>query len=98
MYCARVIISGIVIIEIKVLTETKFAEVSVSASYFAENIVVAAATGEQMEITEETSIISLTPQTQRIRRAIRGRTTSLNAIAKMHFISLKVLKISLLAR
>ena len=86
------------IIEIKVLTETKFAEVSVSAPYLAENIVVAAAAGEQREIAEETNIVSLTLQTHKINSAIKGNTISRKHIAKMHFISLKVLKISLFDR
>lgn len=98
IYCAKVTIIGIVIIETRVLTDTKFAEASVSAPNLAENIVVAAAIGEQIEIAEDISIVPVTLQIRRIPTAAKGSIMSLSTIAHIHFKSLKVLKISLLVR
>ena len=61
-YCAKVIISGIEIIESTVLNDTILTESSVLAPNFEANIVLFAAVGALAEITRETSKMPRTPQ------------------------------------
>ena len=74
-------ISGIVIRDSAVLKDTIFTESAVSLSNFEANIVVIAATGELIEITDATKIVPLKPHKYITAILISGKPTSLKAIA-----------------
>ena len=98
MYSVSVIIIGILMSESIVLTDTKLTESEVSHPNLAENIVFIAATGAQQQIIEETSKVSLIPQTYIIASAISGKTNSRDKTAIIEFIFFKPSIILLFAR
>ena len=67
-----------------VLKDTILTEREVLRSNFAANIVAIAAVGALVDITEETSIIPLTPQTYITPRVKSGNKNSLMKIAYKH--------------
>ena len=71
--------------ESMVLKETILTESEVSLWNFAANIVVIAAVGALQEMSEDTSISPLIPQTYITPKAISGKIKSRSVIAKRHF-------------
>ena len=79
---------GILIRDKRVLIDTILTESAVSQEYLFENIVVIAAVGALPEITEEISIVPLTPQRYITKSANSGKRKSLMPIAKKHLMFL----------
>lgn len=69
-----------VIIDKMVVMDTMVAERDVSPPNFSENIVVAAATGEEAAIVHATKISPVIPQSQSPKIIKAGNTISLNTI------------------
>ena len=86
--CAKPTISGIVITENRVDSVTRFTESFASLSNLAANIVVAAATGADAEITQVISTLPLIPQSIIPPKASTGTTISLNSTQIKPFPSL----------
>ena len=77
------------------LIDTILTESAVSQEYLSENIVVIAAVGALKEITDETSIVPLTPQIYITPRASNGKRKSFMPMAKKHLRFLSPSKILL---
>ena len=71
---------GMVIMENSVVVETRLTERDTSLSYFVANIVVVAADGAEVAITDATSILPLIPQRYIMKSDKAGITRSLKPL------------------